>query len=641
MTSLPDWRERRQKVHAVRADVIEHLDEYLAKFIARVQANGIQMHRARDAAEATRLVLEIAKSSSSKAPGQTLLFAKAKSMVSEEIGLNSAIEAAGQTVFETDLGEYIVQLRGERPAHIITPAVHLRRQDVGKLFHEKLGIPYTEDVRSLVDTACARLREVFFAADIGLTGVNFGVVETGTLVVVTNEGNARMCSSLPPVHIALMGIERLLPGLDDLALCLSLLPRSATGQKLSVYTQLIQRPEGGQQKHLILVDNGRSRLRNSALKEALLCIRCGACLNACPVFREIGGHGYLGADGSSATYSGPIGSVISAGLMGGNFSQLAHASTLCGACKQACPVDIDLPKLLLRVRAGQNSDLFTDSGNKPVVSQQPGFLNTGLRAYSWMSGHPRLFALAQKMAGLVSAPLPGFLPLPAVTGWGFSKDLPKPALHPFREQFQPPKVMESAGSAKVEVAQTAASLPTSFSVEMTPDEILGAFSREVTAVGGQVYVVQSGELVERLAGFLREQRIEQIQMRAEVAGLAQADLASSGFEVVSEFNPAVQAGITGALAGIAETGSLVLSSAGGGQPLFASLLPAVHIAVLPVARILSSLEQVMRLPEVAAAAATVLVTGPSRTADIEMTLTIGVHGPKELHVFVVDDDAIK
>ena len=637
--SLPDWQERRQRTHAVRAEVIEHLDEYLEKFIARVQENGIRVHRASDAAEAVRLVLEIAKSASSKAPGEPLLFAKAKSMVSEEIELNHALEAAGHQVFETDLGEFIVQLRGERPAHIITPAVHLRRQQVGQLFHEKLGSPYTEDVRVLTDTARTRLRQVFFSADVGLSGVNFGVVETGSLVIVSNEGNARMCASLPPVHIALMGLERMLPNLDDLALCLSLLPRSATGQKLSVYTQLIQRPEGGQQKHLILLDNGRARLRNSPLKEALYCIRCGSCLNACPVFREIGGLGYLGADGSSAPYSGPIGSVISPGLLGDHFSQLAQASTLCGACKQACPVDIDLPKLLLRVRAGGYSG-FSNNQTAPQKSPpQPFFLAAGLKAYSRMAAHPGLFKFAQKMAGLLSLPLPGFIPLPAVTGWGVSRDLPKPAASPFRERFRLSQPTQIQDQMEVVFPEPSASLPERPVSPQVSAEKIESFSRELMAVGGSVYVVQAAELTGRLAVFLRERSIEHIQMWAGIPGLERDDLAD--FDPVAVFQPQVQAGITGVLAGIAETGTLVLLAGGEDQPLNASLLPAIHIAVLPTSRLLTSLEQVMRLPQAASASATVLITGPSRTADIEMTLTIGVHGPKELHVFLVDDEAIK
>ncbi|MGB8982487.1 MAG: lactate utilization protein B, partial [Anaerolineales bacterium] len=356
--SLPDWRERRQQAHAVRADVIEHLEEYVAQFARKAEQNGVIVHRATDAAEAIKIILEIAKGSpqsyrehredqkeirvNPRSSVAKALIAKSKSMVSEEIDLNHALEAAGIRVVETDLGEYIVQLRHERPAHIVTPAVHLRRQEVGQLFHEKLGIPYIEDIPTLTDTARQILREVFLTADVGFSGVNFGVAETGTLCIVTNEGNGRMVTTLPPVHIALMGMERLVRNLDDLALMLSLLARSATAQKLSVYTQLIHAPLPGQQRHLVLLDNGRTRLRNSPLKESLYCIRCGSCLNACPVFRELGGHAY------DSPYSGPIGSVISAGFFGPDFIPLAQASSLCGACREACPVDIDLPKLLTR-----------------------------------------------------------------------------------------------------------------------------------------------------------------------------------------------------------------------------------------------------------------------------------------------------
>ena len=251
----------------------------------------------KDADQAIRLVLEIAREHDAR------LIAKSKTMVSEEIGLNHALEKHGLQIIETDLGEYIVQLRGEAPSHIITPAVHLRRQDVGRLFQEKLGLPYTEDISIMTDAARQRLRQVFLNADIGISGVNFGVAETGTLCLVTNEGNGRMVTTIPPVHIALMGIERLVPTMDDLALMLSLLPRSATGQKLSVYTSLINSPrkpddpDGPQERHIILVDNKRSAVQASDLREILYCIRCGSCLNACPVFREIGGHAYVSRGG--------------------------------------------------------------------------------------------------------------------------------------------------------------------------------------------------------------------------------------------------------------------------------------------------------------------------------------------------------
>src|SRR4030042_673502 len=351
--SLENSQELRARAHLVRADVIEHLDSYLVQFIAHAKENGILVHRAADADQAIKTVLEIASQQEAR------LIAKSKTMVSEQIGLNHALENHGLQVIETDLGEYIVQLRGEHPSHIITPAVHLRRQDVGKLFEEKLGLPYTEDIGVMTNVARRTLRQVFLDADIGISGVNFGVAETGTLCMVTNEGNGRMGTTVPRTNIALMGIERIVPTLDALCLMLSLLPRSATGQKPSVYTSLLTSPrreddpDGPQERHIIMVDNGRNEVRGSELSEILFCIRCGACLNACPVFREIGGHAYVGRDGKGSAYQGPVGSVVSPALFGQcEYGHLARASSLCGACKEACPGAVDLPKLLLRVRAG-------------------------------------------------------------------------------------------------------------------------------------------------------------------------------------------------------------------------------------------------------------------------------------------------
>ena len=230
LASLPNWQARRQQAHAIRAEVIEHLEEYLEQFISKAKENGIILHRAKDAAEAIKTIIEIVKDSTQREKEEVLV-AKSKSMVTEEINLNHALEAEGPStgsgrrirIVETDLGEYIVQLRGERPSHIITPAVHLRRNDVGKLFHEKLGIPYTEDIPTLTDTARKVLRDVFLTADVGISGVNFGVAETGTICIVSNEGNARMVTTLPSVHIALMGMERLVRNLDDLGVMLSFL----------------------------------------------------------------------------------------------------------------------------------------------------------------------------------------------------------------------------------------------------------------------------------------------------------------------------------------------------------------------------------------------------------------------------------
>jgi L-lactate dehydrogenase complex protein LldF len=570
-------------------------------------------------------------------------------MVTEEIGLNHALEAAGHRAVETDLGEYIVQLRGERPSHIITPAVHLRRHEVGELFHEKLGIPYTEDIPTLTDTARKLLRDIFLSADVGVSGVNFGVAETGTLTIVTNEGNGRMVTTLPPVHIAVMGMERLVPTLDDLALFLSLLPRSATGQKLSVYTQLIHKPEAGQQRHLILVDNGRSNLLNSPLEEALYCIRCGACLNACPVFREIGGHAYLGTNGNIAPYPGPIGSVVSPGLLGKDYFQLAQASTLCGACKDACPVDIDLPKLLTRVRAGQspqrnpgptnNAGAGRDKETQNAGEALPSPVKIGLRTYTRLATRPGLFALSQRLAGLGArfvAPVSEWLKFPAFTGWGYSKDFPRPAARPFRDRW---KKFNHRGTEFTEknIRNTERGLQPVDEGRSTanPQQLKRTFTEELTALGGHVVETTPLELSTQLLSLLKEKNVDRVQAWDSVPGLNWEAITEAGIMVQHEADENIKAGITGTLAGIAETGTIIIPG-GEGQPLTASLLPEIHIAILRAADILPSVEAVLSLPQIAESPGVVLVSGPSRTADIEMTLTIGVHGPGELHVFVVE-----
>lgn len=627
-TSLSDYQERRQRAHQVRSDVITHLDEYLAQFSESVTSNGIILHRAADANEAVSIFLDIARRHDAH------LVAKSKSMVSEEVDLNRALEAAGLRPVETDLGEYIVQLRGERPSHIITPAVHLRRREVGELFQQKLGIPFTEDISTLTETARQVLRHIFLTADIGFSGVNFGIAETGTLCIVTNEGNGRMVTTVPPVHIALMGIERLVPTLDDLALMLSLLPRSATGQKMSVYTQLLHSPrrlndsDGPRERHLILLDNGRKRLRHSPLSEILYCIRCGACLNACPVFREIGGYAYVGTDGRPAPYPGPIGSVVSPGLFGlQQFGQLARASTLCGACKEVCPVDIDLPRLLLRVRAGQGPS------DQPHKTSPPFALTFGLNIFRLFGTNPLLFTLVQRLAGLKSrllSPRSSWMHLPAFTGWGYSKDLPRPALKPFHSSFIHREAQDSEKPAQI---------TKNHSDEPHPMAEVGSlvkqFSAEVKDLGGQVVEVKSKDLLECLASLLSGRGINKIQVD-ETGALYKASLQETGVSIIHEPDHTIQCGVTAALAGIADTGTILVTS-GKDHPLTASLLPETHIAILKASAILPSLPEALRLPEVRQASAAVLITGPSRTADIEMTLTIGVHGPKELIVLLVDD----
>ena len=651
--SLPDWRERRQQAHAIRADVIEHIDEYLEQFVSNAERNGITVHRAKDAAEAIKIIVEVTESNvfaqhprgarrwepnktDDRSRRTPILVAKSKSMVTEEINLNHALEAESMRVVETDLGEYIVQLRGEKPSHIISPAVHLRREDVGRLFHEKLGSPYTEDIPTLTSTARNELREVFLTADVGISGVNFGIAETGGICVVSNEGNARMVTTLPPVHIALMGMERLVRSLDDLALMLSLLARSATTQKLSVYTQLIHAPFRGQQRHLIILDNGRTRLRTSPLKESLYCIRCGACLNACPVFREIGGHGY------QSVYPGPIGSVISAGFFGSDFVPLAQASSLCGACKEACPVDIDLPKLLTRVRAGGSETNQRDrkEGKKREGGGLSALGKLFMRTYSLVARKPRLFAVAQKLAAVgtrLAAPFGEYVWLPAFTGWGYSKDLPKFAGKTFRERFARLEV-GNTGLPQKRFTGTQASVEENVktTAPLDRDSLISQFTEELTKVNGTVHRANTKDLTDQILDFLQKRQIHEIHLEPDV--LDESALQQAGIVINHEPNAALRIGVTKAICGLADTGSIVLAD-GERNPLQASLLPAIHIAVLCASDILPSLADAIAFPIISQARAAVVITGPSRTADIEMSLTIGMHGPGELHVFLVHGTA--
>ncbi len=636
LETLPDWRERRQRAHAVRAEVIENLDSYLDQFTAKAESNGVVIHRAKDAAEAVEIVLGIAKTSkqvdtytgkhirNTQSAVRSILVAKSKSMVTEEVNLNHALEKENIRVVETDLGEFIVQLRGEKPSHIITPALHLKRQDVGELFHEKLDIPYTEDIPTLTNTARKVLREVFLTADVGVTGANFAIAEEGAICLVTNEGNGRMVTTLPPIHIALIGMERIVRNLDDLALMLSLLPRSATGQKLTSYTQIVHSPLKNQQRHFILLDNGRSRLRNSPLKESLYCIRCGSCLNACPIFREIGGHAY------KSPYSGPIGSVISAGLFGSEFVPLAQASTLCGACKDACPVDIDLPKLLVRVRAGQskvNSDQLSVSGGGGLTFMSKFFL----RIYSRFARHRRLFTLAQKFAALTSpllAPFSQWIRLPAFTGWGYSKDFPRFARKSFRERF-----MESDSS--LSELQTKFTEMNALGKEIVQEQApvlqnIERFTQELTAVHGHVHHTE--DATRSIVQFLQSRNINRIQLEPNV--LNEDMLTKERITFSREPDPAIRAGVTKAQCGVADTGSM-LEADGEGKSLHASLLPEIHLAVLRTSQIYPSLENAIHLVKNTKSA--VFITGPSATGDIESVHTIGVHGPREVHAFLVDD----
>lgn len=347
LDALRDEAALRDQARAIRAHALSRLDELLVRLAEQVEARGGHVCWASDGEEARRYIAELAR----RRGVQTIV--KSKSMASEEIHLNEALEQAGLEVVETDLGEYIIQIAGETPSHIIAPAIHKTREQVGALFEQHLGMPHTTEVPPMIRTARQALRQRFLQADMGISGVNFGVAEEGAVVIVENEGNARLSTSVPRIHVAIMGIERIVEKLDDLGVMLQVLARSATGQKLSVYTSIISGParpgeaDGPEEFHLVLLDNGRSQILGGQYAESLMCIRCGACLNACPVYQSIGGHAYGGV------YSGPIGAILTPLLQPDlpDNHLLPQASSLCGACQEVCPVRIAIPDMLLRLRA--------------------------------------------------------------------------------------------------------------------------------------------------------------------------------------------------------------------------------------------------------------------------------------------------
>lgn len=421
MAEFPISDELRHRARAIRLHSLRHLDRLLARFADQVTAGGGVVHFADDATEANQIVAKILEGA-----GATRVV-KSKSMVSEEIDLNTHLESAGVEVVETDLGEYIGQLAGDTPSHIIAPVLHMTREDVGRLFSEQLGVEYTDDPTRLNLVARETLRPMFLAADAGISGVNMAVADSGTLVVVTNEGNGRLVTTAPRVHIALMGMERVVPGWEDAAVILETLARSATGQRLSVYTNVItgprrpDDPDGPEQLHVVIIDNGRSEVLGGSTSEILACIRCGACLNVCPVFRTVGGHGY------GTVYSGPVGSVLTPGLRGMDpWWDLPYASTLCGACEEVCPVGIQIPAMLLELRR-----LAASQG------RLPGWLNRGMRRYARAATNPGRWARLRRLLRMISAPLASRgwisrIPGPG-RGWTTYRDLPRPPAESFSE----------------------------------------------------------------------------------------------------------------------------------------------------------------------------------------------------------------
>jgi L-lactate dehydrogenase complex protein LldF len=385
ISEVPGFDRLRDRARELKHEIMEHLDFYLAQFADNVEKNGGQVHWARTGDEACSIILDLARRAGARE------VVKAKTMVGEEIELNHALEAGGVRPVETDLGEFILQLAGERPSHIVAPAIHKTRHDVSDLFSAQLGSERTSEPERLNQIARGALREMFQKAGMGLSGANFAVAETGTVVLVENEGNIRFCTTAPRVHVALVGIEKLIPRFADLGVFLRLLPRSGTGQKLTSYTSLLTGPrqpgeDGPDEMHVVLLDNGRiATLADEKMREALFCIRCGACLNACPVYRKIGGHAY------GWVYSGPIGALITPQLTGlAGARELPFASSLCGACRDVCPVRINIPDLLLHLRSEVQMQTPPPKPKGAMVKER-----TAMRLWAWAMKRP----LAYKLGG--------------------------------------------------------------------------------------------------------------------------------------------------------------------------------------------------------------------------------------------------
>jgi L-lactate dehydrogenase complex protein LldF len=435
VAELDDWPELRAAGAALKERVLRHLDSYLVQFEEAFTAAGGQVHWARDAAEANRIVADLVK-----ATGETSVV-KVKSMATQEIGLNEALDAAGITAYETDLAELIVQLAGDRPSHILVPAIHRNRTEIQRIFAESMarwGRPapdnLTDDPAALAEAARLHLREKFMSTRVGVSGANFAVADTGTLVVVESEGNGRMCLTLPEVLISVVGIEKIVPTWADLEVFLQLLPRSSTAERANPYTSTwtgVTPGDGPSQVHVVLLDNGRTRvLADQVGRQALRCIRCSACLNVCPVYERTGGEAY------GSVYPGPIGAILTPQLRGMASEidrSLPYASSLCGACYEVCPVAINIPEVLVHLRAQ------AVASKKKLTPER-----AAMRAMEWTLDSPRRLDLAQRAAGMARRLLGHRLlghrdrirRAPGMGAWTDTRDAPLPAAESFRQWWQ-------------------------------------------------------------------------------------------------------------------------------------------------------------------------------------------------------------
>ncbi|MCX5660722.1 MAG: LutB/LldF family L-lactate oxidation iron-sulfur protein [Planctomycetota bacterium] len=427
------YDQMRELAGNIKQHTLDYLDHYLGEWIDNAEANGVKVHYARDSAEANSICLEIAKANNCK------LCVKAKSMVTEETHLLPELEAMGCETVETDLGEFILQIDHDAPSHIVTPMIHKDRVASAKALTAALGVPYNDEPEVIARVARDHLRGKYRKADLGISGGNFLVANTGSVVICTNEGNGRFCTSAPRIHVAFVGIEKVIPGPEHLSVMLKMLARSSTGQPLTVYTHTMTGPkrahehDGPEEMHVILIDNGRTEILRKETREMLRCIRCGACLNACPVYRKIGGHAY------GAVYSGPIGALITPLFKGlANYKDLPQASSLCGACYEACPVKINIPKYLIQLRTDMVGGKITGLPDRIFYRVWAASLKHSLtyRLGGW--AQTTFFRLQAKLSGTLAKgekySARGWLkdaPGP-VKGWTSQRDMPTPPAASFR-----------------------------------------------------------------------------------------------------------------------------------------------------------------------------------------------------------------
>lgn len=674
LATLENSGALRARASEVRTSTLNRIDQHLGRLAERVRAAGGQVHFCGGPGDVQRTVLQIAERR-----GRPPII-KSKSMATEEIHLNASLEAAGLNPVETDLGEWILQLAGERPSHLIAPAIHKTTEQIADLFNEKFGesLPPTEN-EALTALARRKLRRAFLSAGIGISGVNFAVAETGTVVLVTNEGNGRMVTSVPSVHVAVMGLEKVVPTMEDVCLLLKLLARCGTGQKMTAYVTMVTGKrravagaEGPEEFHLIIHDGGRSAHLGGPFQEAFNCIKCGACLNACPVYRKVGGHAY------DSAYPGPIGAILSPMLWGLDRSgDLPYASSLCGACLDACPVKVDIPRMLLQMRA-----------SAAEKKETPWLERALFRAGGFVLRHPWAYRAAGWTASRLQRPFIqdggiAWLPWP-FSRWTRKRLFPAVARRSFQSRWKDmqweaapaPSRTSGAVADRAEgdgdgapefLRRVARSLETGVphagGLRLAPSPPLAGspadrFCHELEAVNGKAYRVRGLREASRVvAGLFRERgvsraaswdtpilRILEGAVSAEGGGVAW--LWGAGRERDFEALATAEVGITEADFGMVSSGTLGLIARPGRSRLV-SLLPAAHVALLPEDRLVEGLDDLPGVLREAFAPsggeeggiqAIDLITGPSRSSDIGMVPTLGAHGPKEIHVIVVGSE---